>query len=102
MANKSVASENLTSLGIQSFVRIRHVYVVMTLQNLSKIESYSPLFGPVDNFVTLVRAKELAKRWKQGKGQTKKRKTLARLVFTKSSCPAMYSNVPVHRLQCVK
>jgi len=33
MANQSVASENLTSLGIQSFVRSRHVYRTSQLRS---------------------------------------------------------------------
>ena len=63
------------------------------------LKSYSPVFGPVGDFVTLARAKELAKGRKR---RTKKRRTLVRLVCTESSCPAIYNNVPVHRLQCVK
>jgi len=33
MANQSVPSENLTSLGIQSFVRSRHVYCASQLRS---------------------------------------------------------------------
>ena len=49
------------------------MYVVTTLQNLSKIESYSPLFGPVDNFVTLYEPRNWLKRWKQGKDKQEKK-----------------------------